>query len=255
MATTTADDPWLRELLLRGDWHADGDDAVRMAAVLAARDPVVDGSGGVTRTLLSALATAGEQGWQPADVVHAVRRRSPARSVRLVVALVAEDARVTEAASRAPAVWVDQLRELGVLTAGDAAVVAAWHRAEGRPAEESWRAVLAPPPSSSPRSRADATPRRSTWNPTPRYPREGPRRPESSDTAPPVLTATPGVPAGTPACHTSPRVALPRPTIGAISGSASSAAGVPGVAAPPPGDSRRCTSTPSGWTCAVPSGS
>ena len=27
MATTTADDPWLRELLLRGDWHPDGDGA------------------------------------------------------------------------------------------------------------------------------------------------------------------------------------------------------------------------------------
>jgi uncharacterized protein DUF2786 len=142
MATTTADDPWLRELLHRGDWHPDGNGAEGMAAVLAARDPAVDGSGGVTRALLSALGAAWERGWQPADVVHAVRRRSPARSVRLVVALVAEDARVTDAASRAPAVWVDQLRELGALTAGDPAVVATWHRAEGRPAEESWRAVL-----------------------------------------------------------------------------------------------------------------
>jgi hypothetical protein len=142
MATTTADDPWLRELLLRGDRHPDDDGTEGMAAVLAARDPAVDGSGGVTRALLSALGAAWERGWQPADVVHAVRRRSPARSARLVVALVAEDARVTDAASRAPAVWVDQLRELGALTAGDPAVVAAWHRAEGRPAEESWRAVL-----------------------------------------------------------------------------------------------------------------
>jgi uncharacterized protein DUF2786 len=142
MATTTADDPWVRELLLRGDWHPDGDHAEGMAAVLAVRDPAVDGSGGVTRALLSALGAAWERGWQPADVVHAVRRRSPARSARLVVALVAEDARVSDAVSRAPAVWVDQLRELGALTAGDPAVVAAWHRAEGRPAEESWRAVL-----------------------------------------------------------------------------------------------------------------
>ena len=49
MATTTTDDPWLRELLMRGDRRPDGDGVAGMAAVLAARDPVVDGSGGTTR--------------------------------------------------------------------------------------------------------------------------------------------------------------------------------------------------------------
>jgi hypothetical protein len=142
MATTTADDAWLRDLLLGGDWHPDGDDAHGTAAVLAARDPGVDGSGGATRALLSALADAWERGWQPADVAHAVRRGTTARTVRLVVALIAEDARLGDAASRAPGTWVDQLRELGALTAGTPAVVAAWHRAEGRPAEEAWREVL-----------------------------------------------------------------------------------------------------------------
>ena len=38
MATTTADDAWLRDLLLGGDWNPDGDDAHGMAAVLAAGD-------------------------------------------------------------------------------------------------------------------------------------------------------------------------------------------------------------------------
>ena len=140
--TTGTDDAWLRTVLLEDDWLADPRDTDRMASLLAARDPVVDGSGGATRLLLSALATAWERGWQPADVVHAVRRRFAAGSARLAVALVAEDARVTDAESRAPDVWVDQLRELGALTSGDPAVVAAWHHAEGRPAGESWRAVL-----------------------------------------------------------------------------------------------------------------
>jgi hypothetical protein len=140
--TTGTDDAWLRDLLLAGDWHPDGDDADGMAAVLAARDPGVDGSGGATRALLSALADAWERGWQPADVAHTVRRRATSRTARLVVALIAEDARVTDAADRAPEGWVDQLRELGALSTGASAVVAAWHRTEGRPAGEAWREVL-----------------------------------------------------------------------------------------------------------------
>jgi hypothetical protein len=142
MSSRTADDAWLHDLLLRGTWRADGDDASALAATLAARDPLVDGSGGVTRALLAALAGAWERGWQPADVAHAVRRGGTVRAARLVVALVAEDARRTDAAARAPEPWVDQLRDLGALTAGDPAVVAAWHRAEGRPAGEAWREVL-----------------------------------------------------------------------------------------------------------------
>ena len=143
MATTTADDPWLRELLLYGDWLSEAEDADRMATLLADRDPLVDAGGGATRVLLSALADAWERGWQPADVAHTVRRRATTRAARLVVALIAEEARLTDAASRAPAVWVEQLRELGALTAGVPGVVAAWHRAEGRPAGEAWREVLA----------------------------------------------------------------------------------------------------------------
>jgi hypothetical protein len=113
-----------------------------MAASMAARDPAVDTSGGVTRALLTALADAWERGWQPADVVHVVPRRATVRSRRLTVALIAEDARARDACSRAPEVWLEQLRELGALEPGDAAVVGAWHRAERRPAADAWRVVL-----------------------------------------------------------------------------------------------------------------
>src|SRR3954469_1743502 len=135
---TTTDGPCLRELL-SGDWLSDPRDADRMAAALAAREPEVDRGGGATRALLSALAAAWERGWQPSDVVHAVRRGANARAARLAVALVAEDARISDAARRAPATWVEQLRELGAHTPAGSAVVAGWHRAGRRPAEEAWR--------------------------------------------------------------------------------------------------------------------
>ena len=143
MTTTTADDDtWLRNLLLEGDWLSDARDAEEMAAALATRDPAVDRSGAATRALLSAVTGAWERGWQPADVVHAVRRNVPTRSVRLAVALIAEEARTTQAARRAPAEWVGQLRDLGALAPVDPAVVTTWHRGERRPPPEAWRGVL-----------------------------------------------------------------------------------------------------------------
>jgi hypothetical protein len=60
----------------------------------------------------------------------------------LAVALIGEHARRTDAVSRAPEAWVEQLREMGALRPGDPAVVAAWHRAERRPPAEAWRIVL-----------------------------------------------------------------------------------------------------------------
>jgi hypothetical protein len=142
MESTAADDAWVRDLLLRGDWLTDPSRASAAASTLAARDPGVDRDGSATRALLSALTGAWEKGWQPADVAHAVGREGTVRARRLAVALIAEDARVGGAATRAPDAWLGQLRDLGALQAGDTAVVATWHRAEGRPAAEAWRVVL-----------------------------------------------------------------------------------------------------------------
>src|SRR4051794_1929180 len=138
-----ADDVWLSSLLRYGIHDLDDGDAVQsMAAALATRGPVVDSGGTATHELLGALNEVWERGWQPADVVHAARKDATAGSVSLAVALIGEDARRTDAASRAPEAWIDQLREMGALTSGDPAVVAGWHRAERRSPADAWRVVL-----------------------------------------------------------------------------------------------------------------
>ena len=140
MSTTTGDDR-VRELLEKAV-VLDTRSAGVVADALVAHDPEVDRAGAATAALLSALSDTWERGWQPADVVHAVRRGVATRPVALAVALIAEEARRAGAAARAPGPWLDQLRELGALEPGDPSVVAAWHRAARRPAVESWRAVL-----------------------------------------------------------------------------------------------------------------
>ncbi|WP_167759219.1 DUF2786 domain-containing protein [Blastococcus sp. TF02A-35] len=133
------DEAWLADLLRH---RPDAGTAAQLAPGLARHHPDVDAGGLVTRTLLGALDEVWERGWQPADVAHAARREAPAGSVPLAVALIAEHARRTDAAARAPESWVDQLKELDALGPGDAAVVAAWQRGARRSPAEAWRVVL-----------------------------------------------------------------------------------------------------------------
>ncbi|RFU18956.1 DUF2786 domain-containing protein [Geodermatophilus marinus] len=136
-----ADDARVRALLL-ARMLPDDEGLPGAAEELAALDPAVDRAGAATGVLLTVLEEAFERGWQPADVVHAVGREASARSAPLAVALIAEHARASGAERRAPEGWVEQLRELGALSPGEPAVVAAWHRAHRRPAREAWRVVL-----------------------------------------------------------------------------------------------------------------
>jgi hypothetical protein len=136
-----SDDAWLTRILRHGALP-DAGVAQELAAMLATRTPSIDDGGIVTRTLLTALDETWERGWQPTDVVHVARRDATTGSVPLVVALIGEHTRRSDAASRAPDDWVDQLSELGALVPGDAAVVSAWHRAERRTPAEAWRIVL-----------------------------------------------------------------------------------------------------------------
>src|SRR5690349_14170964 len=102
------DDAWLAELLRHGSMLlTDAGVAAELAVTLADRDPGVDSGGVATRALRDALDEAWERGWQPADVAHAARRKATAAAVPLAVALIGEHARRTDAASRAPDVWVE----------------------------------------------------------------------------------------------------------------------------------------------------
>ncbi|MEI7548468.1 MAG: DUF2786 domain-containing protein, partial [Actinomycetota bacterium] len=78
-----------------------------------------------------------ENGWQPADLVHAVKRQFNQRTARLIVVCLAAHSRRFDAPVRAPEEWLDQLRELGVLhpqrgtiTGGSTESVASWTRTE-----------------------------------------------------------------------------------------------------------------------------
>ncbi|MGY1986267.1 DUF2786 domain-containing protein [Blastococcus sp. SYSU DS0669] len=139
------DDAWLADLLRhRAAVLTDARVASELAATLSSTGLPLDDGGPAGRTLRDALDETWERGWQPADVTHAARREAGAGSVPLVVALIAEHARRTDAVSRAPETWVGQLRELGALDvdAGESAAVSAWQRAERRPPAEAWRTVL-----------------------------------------------------------------------------------------------------------------
>ena len=141
MTTPGADDS-LRELLLERIWFDDGPLVDATARTLASRDPGVDSHGGATQAMLEALGRTWQSGWQPADVAHVVRRQASAPALRLALALIAEDARLTSAASRAPTEWVHQLRALGSLAQAASHGVHSWHQSENRSPTEAWRDVL-----------------------------------------------------------------------------------------------------------------
>ena len=136
-----ANDSWLSDLLRHGALP-DAAVAQELAATCARRDPSVDAQGDVTRILLTTLEAAWERGWQPADVVHVARREATTGSVPLLLALIGEHARRSDALLRAPDAWIEQLSELGVRTPGDPSVVSAWHRTARRAPAEAWRIVL-----------------------------------------------------------------------------------------------------------------
>lgn len=100
-----------------------------------------------TDALIAAVGVLWENGWQPLDVVHIVRRHQGARGVALVTAVVTEQARLERAVERAPADWAAQLASLGI---GEAStrdqprrwLITDWQRAQGISAWDGWHDIL-----------------------------------------------------------------------------------------------------------------
>jgi hypothetical protein len=109
-----------------------------LAVRLSSLDPGFDTDGHAAAALTGLLPVLWEAGWQPADLVHAVRRRTSLRGARLIAAAIRADAAATGAADRAPAAWAAQLH------GGDGAPasVTGWWRSEGIDPVSAWRDVL-----------------------------------------------------------------------------------------------------------------
>jgi len=87
----------------------------------------------LTLRLMAVLASLWERGWQPADLLHVVRR-SDSQIARLLAAAITEQARRSRAEERAPAAWRSQLagaaeeaHRTGLSKAGDGSE---WRAAE-----------------------------------------------------------------------------------------------------------------------------
>ena len=107
-----------------------------VVARLVRRDAGVDSDGHAQLTLVGALPRLWDGGWQPADVVHAARRRVSQRAARLVATVVSAEA--ADAPAGAPAAWAAQLAAL----APRARTVSQWWADERIEPAAAWRDVL-----------------------------------------------------------------------------------------------------------------
>jgi len=106
-------------------------------------DPLDRPSAHVARLLRQVTEYVLDGGWQPADLVHVVKREWTLRASRLTVAYIADHARRFDAPKRAPHPWLSQLQDLGVLDAdrttvigGHGDLIAGWARTERQHPEE-----------------------------------------------------------------------------------------------------------------------
>lgn len=106
-------------------------------------DPLYRPSTRVAQVLRQLTESVLNGGWQPADLVHVVKREWTLRASRLTIAFIADHSRRFDAPTRAPQDWLGQLQDLGVVDSDRSAVVggrgdliAAWARSERQHPEE-----------------------------------------------------------------------------------------------------------------------
>ena len=141
------DEPSLQRAVISAAMHAAGGETSRpmfdaSVAVLTRLElrAIAEGTTELRPTFIAArrlqqgVDLAFENGWQPADVAHLVKRQSGQRAQRLVIGLFAVHARAHRAPDRAPLPWLSQLAELGIyepsgaIIGGHPGAFAAWAR-------------------------------------------------------------------------------------------------------------------------------
>lgn len=104
-----------------------------------ANQPEVDPALLVGQEVLASLERTWNYGWQPADIVHLVRRKGSGAMADWIALAITHEARRSHAADRAPMDWLDQLSGLGVADAGSATELIA---TAGRATAAQWIAAL-----------------------------------------------------------------------------------------------------------------
>ena len=121
---------------------ADPDRVAEVVDRLVLLDPSMTSLSYAETLLINLLAELWEDGWQPADVDHVVRRWGTARLSRLTLLAIAASAAATSAAVRAPAEWLDQLAALGVRLDATTSPIVRWWAGEGLDPAGTWREAL-----------------------------------------------------------------------------------------------------------------
>lgn len=127
------------------------DQVVQSIVVRSASEPAHLAARLATDWLLQLTSLLWENGWQPMDLAHIVRRHHGARGSSLIVAVIGQQVIRAGLADRAPAEWTAQLESLGAGTAARSTagppvtsdwLITAWLAARGIPIWDGWRDVL-----------------------------------------------------------------------------------------------------------------